>query len=144
MTSDRDGIIPLLEDQLLVTPLAEEQLLVTKSDVITDRLSVTTSLEQRQVVIEEDVERGRLQIERVAVDRAVDEAPAPYQNGDTLIVSIVEERLVVEKRLFVVEELRITRTVSTEHVAIPATIRAMRAKVEHASTTSSTGRDTDG
>ena len=133
MTSDRDARIPLLE----------EQLHVTKSDIVTDRLSVVTSVEERQVVVEQDIERGQLQIERIAVDRAVEEAPAPYQKGDTLIVSIVEERLVVEKRLFVVEELRITRTVSTEHVAIPATIRAMRATVEHTPTTS-TGRDTDG
>ncbi|RZI54312.1 MAG: DUF2382 domain-containing protein, partial [Pseudomonas sp.] len=36
--------------------------------------------------------------------------PAPRQEGDTLIISVVEEVLVAEKRLFLKEELHITQT----------------------------------
>jgi uncharacterized protein (TIGR02271 family) len=120
-------------------PLYEEQLDIGKVQAITDRVHVSTHVDERTVLIEDTIERGDLTIERIAVDRAVAEAPEPRHEGDTLIVSLVEERLVVEKRLFVVEELRITRRSTTEHVTIPETVRTMRATVEHAKPSPTTG-----
>lgn len=112
-------------------PLFEEQLDIAKVETVSDRVRVTTHVETRDVIVEDQVERGTLTIERIAVDRMVDEAPAPRHEGDTLIVSVVEERLVVEKRLFVIEELRIACTSTVEAVTIPHTVRTMRATVEH-------------
>jgi hypothetical protein len=48
-------------------------------------------------------------IERVQIDRIVAEPPVQRQEGDTLILPVVEEVLVVEKRLMLREEIRITR-----------------------------------
>jgi hypothetical protein len=48
-------------------------------------------------------------IERVQVDRIVAEQPMQRQEGDTLVLPVVEEVLVVEKRLMLREEIRITR-----------------------------------
>ncbi|MCU1257248.1 MAG: hypothetical protein JWO80_133 [Bryobacterales bacterium] len=48
-------------------------------------------------------------IERVQVDRIVAEPPVQRQEGDTLVLPVVEEVLVVEKRLMLREEIRITR-----------------------------------
>ena len=124
--------------------LFEERVHVAKRDVVSDQLRVTTSVEERAVLIEDSVERGDLRVERVPVDRPVTEAPQPRQEGDPLIVSVVEERLVVEKRLFVIEEVRITRTSTTEQVSIPETVRVMHATVERSDSTTSTGRDSDG
>lgn len=54
-------------------------------------------------------------VERVAVGRLVDGPVADRQEGDTLVLAVVEEVLVVEKRLMLKEEVRITRN-STERV----------------------------
>ena len=124
-------------------PLYQEQVSVLKQDVISDRLRVTTSVEERAVLIEETVERGALQVERIAVERPVTEAPAPRQDGDTLVLCVVEERLIVEKRLFVIEEVRITRTATVEHVAISETVRTMRATVAHADVVAPAGSAID-
>lgn len=132
------------DDRGQTIPLFEEQMRVDKAQVVTDRLRVSTTVDEHPVLIEELVERGDLQVERVAVDRAVAQAPEPRQEGDTLIVSIVEERLVVEKRLFVIEELRITRTSTTERVAIRDTIRTMRATIEQTPQSPPPGRKIDG
>ena len=113
-------------------PLYQEHVDVEKVAAITDRLRISTHVEERVALIEADVEHGQLSVERVAVERAVSQAPEPRQEGDTLIVAVVEERLVVEKRLFVIEELRITRTSTTEHVSRTEMVRTMRASVEHA------------
>ncbi|UAK25627.1 YsnF/AvaK domain-containing protein [Sphingomonas nostoxanthinifaciens] len=122
-------------------PLYEEQVAVTKKAVISDRVRVSTSVEERSVLIEDDLERGGLHVERIAVDRPVHSAPEPRQDGDALIVSIVEERVVIERRLFVVEEVRLTRTSTTEHVAIPETVRVTRATVERADPISPAGSE---
>ena len=54
--------------------------------------------------------RADVQVERVPINRVVLEAPPSRQEGDTLIVPILEEVLVTEKRLMLKEEVRITRT----------------------------------
>ena len=134
------GVPMSVPDNERTIPLYEEQLDVAKAEAVTDRLQVTTHIDERAVMIEDSIERGHLTVERVSVDRAVARAPEPRQDGDTLVVSVVEERLVIEKHLFVIEELRIIRTSTTEQVAIPATVRTMRAAVEHADPSPTTGK----
>lgn len=136
------------EDTTHHIALHEERIEVTKAEVVTDQLRVATTVDTRPILLEETVARGNLHIERIAVDWPVAQAPEPREENGTLIVSVVEERLVVEKRLFVVEELRITRTTSRERVSIAETVRTMSATVERvppaSSSTTATGRDSDG
>ena len=106
----------------------------------TDRLRVRTVTEEVPVWRSEQLESGEIDVERVKVDRPVDTAPAPYEEDGAWIVPVVEERLVVEKRLFVIEELRIRRRAVTESVPIIDTLRRQRAIVER-DVPSSTGED---
>ena len=124
--------------------LLEEELHLGKTEVVTDHVHVRTSVEHRNLVIEDSLLRGDLSIERVAVELMVTASPEPRYEGDTLIVSVVEERLVIEKRLFVVEELRIARTSSSVPVSISETVRVMHATVERTPTSSTTGNESDG
>ena len=43
---------------------------------------------------------------------------------------MIEERLIIEKQLFLKEELHIRRNVKTETVEVPVTLRSERAIVE--------------
>lgn len=117
-------------DDERTTPLFEETVHIDKRDVVSDRLRVSTHVDEQAVTVEDSVRRGGLLVERIAVDRLVTEAPEPSQDGETLVLSIVEERLVIEKRLFVVEEVRVTQTSTIERVVIPETVRVMHATVE--------------
>jgi stress response protein YsnF len=69
-------------------------------------------------------------VTRVPIGREVTEAPAVRTEGDVTIVPVFEERLVVEKRLFLVEELHVRRTVSVDPVELPTTLRRTRVEVE--------------
>ena len=113
-----------------VVALSEEQLLVRKRQVDTGRVRVRTLVDEHEAVVRETLNRGVVSVERVAVEREVPSAPEPREEGDVLVISIVEERAVVEKRLFVVEELRVRREIVSEHVSLPTTLRSMRAVVE--------------
>jgi stress response protein YsnF len=66
----------------------------------------------------------------VPVDRVVETAPETRTEGDVTIVPVLEEVLVVEKRLVLKEELHIRRRVETETAEVPVTLRKQRAIVE--------------
>lgn len=109
-------------------PLVEERVQVEKVEVETDRVRVRTVVDEHSEIIEQVLQTGRLDVRHIPLDQEVAEAPAPRQDGDTLIVSIVEERLV--KRLFLVEEVHITQSSHAKAVSVPVSLRRMRAVVE--------------
>lgn len=59
-----------------------------------------------------DLDAAPVEVTRVRVDREVDEAPRVRQEGDVTIISLVEEVLVVTKRLFLREEIHVRRSAS--------------------------------
>ena len=133
-----------IDEETVPIPLLQEDLDVVASQVVTDRVRVATHVQEREVLVEHVEEQGELLVERRPVDREVEVAPEPVQEGDTLIVSLVEERLVVEKRLFVIEEVRITRASTSRTVATPMILRTMQASVEQKEPGQTQGRDENG
>ncbi|HTN83066.1 MAG TPA: DUF2382 domain-containing protein, partial [Sorangium sp.] len=95
-------------------PVVAQELEVTKRTIESGRVRITKQVHERVEAVAEPLERERVFVERVAVNRVVTEPPATRQEGDTLIVPVVEEVLVVEKRLVLKEELHITRVRSVE------------------------------
>ena len=61
-----------------------------------------------------ELEYEVVDIERVPIGEDVDAFPPVRQEGDTTIVPVVEEVLVIEKRLRLVEEVRITKRMEIE------------------------------
>lgn len=126
-------------DELRV-PLVEERVQVEKVEVETDHVRVRTVVDEHTETVEQVLQTGRLDVRHIPLNQEVAEAPAPRQDGDTLIVSIVEERLV--KRLFLVEEVHITQSSHAEAVRVPVSLRRMRAVVEQdAADPSPTGKE---
>jgi uncharacterized protein (TIGR02271 family) len=67
--------------------------------------------------------------ERSPLGRPVDSVPAPWQDGDTLVVPMVDDVIVTETRLLLREEVRITRHRVTAAVTIPETVRREMAEI---------------
>ena len=117
-----------------VLPLVEEALRVGKRRVETGRVRVSVSTDIEEQVVRETLRSERAEFERVPIDRelAVGEpAPAMRQEPDgTVVVPVVEEILVVEKRLVLREEIRMRLVAVDEAVEQPVTVRKQRASVE--------------
>jgi hypothetical protein len=111
-------------------PIVEEQVAVGKRTQETGRVRVSTHVEEEHLKLAETIGQEVVEVERVPVGLEVDHAPAPFERDGVLIVPVVEERIVVEKKLFVVEEIRLHRHRQEKTVEIPATRRVMRADVE--------------
>ena len=123
---------PLSEsgDGSVTVPLMEETLSVTKREVVTGGVRLVKRVTEREETVDEALLRESVQVERVPINRLVTEAPASRQEGDTLIVPILEEVLVVEKRLMLMEEVRITRTRTEVHQPQTVTLRSEEAVIE--------------
>ena len=111
-------------------PIVEEVAWIAKRQVETERVSVRTSVKEQNVVVGEDLCREHVEVTRIPVEREVAEAPPVRTDGDVTIVPVLEERLVVEKRLFLVEELHVRRLVAVDPVEVPTTLRRTRVAVE--------------
>jgi uncharacterized protein (TIGR02271 family) len=99
----------------VVVPVMEEELRVGKRVVETGRVRIHKTVHEHEEVVDEPLMREEYDVERVPVDEFVDAPVGPRHEGETLIVPVLEEVLVVEKRLVVREELRITRRRTEEH-----------------------------
>jgi stress response protein YsnF len=114
----------------LVIPIVEEEAKIAKRQVVSDRIIVKTTVNTEERVLKEMLSQETVEVERIPVNRVVDVVPQLRTEGDVTIVPVFEERLVVEKQLFLVEEVRIRRTTSVESVEVPVTLRKELATVE--------------
>lgn len=113
--------------------LLEEVLRVGKREVETGRVRVSVLTDTEQRAVAETLRSRRVDVRRVTLGRhlASGEAmPQSHMDGDELVVPIVEEMLVVEKRLVVTEELRIRVLHTEEQVERTVPLRRQRAVVE--------------
>jgi uncharacterized protein (TIGR02271 family) len=91
----------------LVVPVVEEELRVGKRQVETGKVRIRKQVKQREELVDELLISEQVEVERVAVNAIVDAPVAPRHEGDTLIIPLFEEVLVVEKRLMLREELHV-------------------------------------
>ena len=128
-----------------VVPVVQERLLVGKREVETGRFVIRKRVVEEQQAVEQPLNREQVVIERVQVDRFIDAPVAEHHEGDTLIIPVMEEVLVVEKRLMLREEVRVTWKVHQEVQRQEATVRREEVNVERAEgkTADSAGSGTD-
>lgn len=117
----------------IVMPVVHEDVHVGVRQVDTGRgVRIHKTVSEQAHRIEETLLREAVSVRRIPVDRivALTDAPVARQEGDTLIVPVLEEILVVEKRLRIKEEIHITRTAQAEPYADSVTLRAEHVSVE--------------
>ena len=108
----------------VIIPVFEEVLDVQKRKVETGRVRVSKTVREREEVVDEPYLRQEVEVERVPIDRLVDgPVPARYE-GHTLVIPVLEEVLVVEKRLRLKEEVRITKIQSEASEPQTITLRS--------------------
>jgi uncharacterized protein (TIGR02271 family) len=101
-------------DDTLMIPVLEEELDAQKATVETGRVRITKVIHEREEIIEEPLWQEQVTVERVPVNQRVS-GPVPVrQEGSTVIIPILEEVLVIEKRCLLREELHI----HTQRIAV--------------------------
>jgi stress response protein YsnF len=119
----RDG------EETAAIPLAEERLVVSTRPV-ERRVRVHTVTEDVPTQFTEELHGERIEVQHVAIDRELDAMPEVRTEGDVTVIPVVEERLVVVKKLFLIEEVHVRRIVGTETIEQPVNLRRQRVVVE--------------
>jgi len=112
-----------------VLPLLAEEVAVSKQVVETGRVQVARITLEREQLIDELLTHETVEIDRTPIGRQVDRMPPIIDEGDTVVIPIVEEVLVVERRLLLKEEVRVRRVRSTERHQESVTLRHHEAVV---------------
>lgn len=122
-TDPQHNLIPT-DDDMLVIPLAAETLEVGKQQIIKGRVRLHKTVETETVAIDEPGYVQRVDVQHVPVERLIDAPPAIRHEGETLIIPVVQEVIVIEKRLMLVEEVHVTRRTIATHT--PQTVELRR------------------
>jgi uncharacterized protein (TIGR02271 family) len=117
-------------EEVAAIPLVEERLEVGRRQVESGRVRVRVAVDQREEVVPAELVHDRIEVRRVPRNVAVSELPGVRLEGDTTIIPVVEEQLVVEKRLVLVEEIHVVRRTETAVQQVPVTLRSERAEIE--------------
>ena len=117
-----DSGLPIAAPDESATILLHAEAIAVSKKVRRTLVRAATSTSTREEAVEADLERVEVVIERVRIDRIVEDVPPVRTEGDVTILPVVEEELVLVRRLVLKEEVRIrtVRTVSlhTETVSL--------------------------
>jgi uncharacterized protein (TIGR02271 family) len=103
--------------------------------IIAFTVRITKVVHEHETVIDEPLVAAEVEVERVPIQRVV-EGPIPVRyEGNTVVVSLLEEVLVVEKRLMLKEELHIRKRQVAVHQPQQVTLRREEARIERLSST---------
>lgn len=111
-------------------PIVHETVTVGVHAVETVRARIHVTVSEHDETVEQLLTRQNVTVERVPVGQTVSEAPPTRREGDVLIMPIMEEILVVEKRLVVREELRIRISEAQAHETKTVTVRRENAQID--------------
>jgi uncharacterized protein (TIGR02271 family) len=93
----------------LAIPVIEEELVVDKRTLPIGAVEVRKHILERTETIDMPLLKEEVDIRRVVINQEIDRIPPTREEGDAIIIPVVEEQIVISKRLVLKEELHLTR-----------------------------------
>lgn len=125
---------PLGDEVTHVLPIIEERAIVRREITETGRVRITRQVHETDEQVNVPLQHEEVAVEHVSLNQTLPagaQAPATRYEGDTLIIPVVREIVVVETRLLLVEELRVTkRHLTTQHTE-SVHLRREEISIEH-------------
>jgi len=132
MKGTRDGTMARSADEQASEPIlvVEERPVVRKRRRVTGAVRVRTEVRKDTEVVDRPVSVEEVEVERVPIDRWVDQLVEVREEGEVTIIPVHAEVLVVKKRLKLVEEIHVRRRRSEERRRAEVVLRSEEALVE--------------
>lgn len=98
------------EDSARVIPVVEEHVSVDKRVIETGKVRISKKVSEQQTSVSIPLVSEQYDVERVPVNTVVETPPpAMRYEGDTTIIPVLREVMVVQKKYEIMEEIRITK-----------------------------------
>ena len=124
------GNLPGPDMPFLVIPVVQEELTIENQLRTTGRVQIKKRVHSHEELVDEPGYVEEVHVERVPVNQVVEAPVSPRQEGNTLIIPLIEEVLVVEKRLMLREELHVTKLRKEVRNPVKVTLRREEAEIE--------------
>lgn len=104
------------DNESVVIPVVREDVGVARERVETGVVSVRKIVHERAVLIDEPMLHDEVDVEHVAINRAVEAPEPPREEGGVLVIPVYEEVVTVKRQWILKEEVRLRRReVQTRH-----------------------------
>ena len=110
-------------------PLHAEEVSVFRREIKKANVQIALVTGTREQLIDEELTHVRVEIERVPIGRTVEVAPPIRHEEDITIIPVVEEVVIVERRLVLKEEVRVRRVSTKEQHQETVVLRQQEAVV---------------
>jgi uncharacterized protein (TIGR02271 family) len=111
-------------------PILQEEVDVQKHAKVTGVVRLEKTVRTVEAAVDEDLVSTSISVEHVPMNKYVDEVVGTRQEGDTTIIPIMEEIVIVTKQLVLKEEIRITKNRQQSHYHEVVPLRAEEAHVQ--------------
>jgi uncharacterized protein (TIGR02271 family) len=125
-------VVEVAAGEEMIIPVLREEVVIQTRQVQSGGVRVHKLVNERTETVEQPTMRDQVEVERVSIGRVVNAEAMPHarQEGDTLIIPILEEMLVVEKRIVLKEEVRITKRRTEEVEQVQVVLREEQVQIE--------------
>jgi uncharacterized protein (TIGR02271 family) len=110
-------------------PLPVEEVSVSRREIKRANVHIALNTRTREQLIDEELTHVRVEIERFSIGQTVEAVPPIRQEGDITIIPVVEEVVIVERRLVLKEEVRVRRVSKKEQHQETVVLRQQEAVV---------------
>jgi len=117
-------------NEKVIIPLAAETFSVEKTEAVTGVVRIHKTVTEHQETINTPVFSETVEVERVSRGEWIDSIPPVRYEGQTMVIPVVEEVLVIEKRLRLREELHVTKRRSEESTPQSVNLRREEVTIE--------------
>lgn len=121
----------------MIIPVIAEELTVKTEQIVRGTVRIHKRVETTQEIVDAPVTHEEIVVERIPINRLIDDAVPDVRDEDgVLIIPLVEEVLVVEKRFLLREEVRISKSRKTENSPQTVVLRREVIEIERTDTDS--------
>lgn len=125
------NVAPVVErvDRETVLPVIQEELVVFNERHLTGVVRAETHVESEEKTVDIPLHRDEVDVQREARNEVLAAPLEPWYEGDTLVLPVMEEVVVVQKQVVLKELVRITRKRSETIEQKRVTLRRQRVDV---------------
>jgi uncharacterized protein (TIGR02271 family) len=113
----------------MVIPVVDEEVTIQTRQRQSGIVEIRKTVHERTETVDQPLLSEAVEVERVTINRIVEEPVSVRQEGDTMIIPLLEEVLVVEKRLLLREEVHIKKLRREVHDPQEVLLREERVEI---------------
>ncbi len=118
------------EKTIRTIPVIEENIHLGKRVVETGRVRIVKTVNEEEALVEAALLQEEVQVERVPVNQYIETPPQVRYEGEVMIIPVIQEVVVIEKRLMLVEEIRVNKHQTERKVSETVILRKEEIHVE--------------